>query len=72
MKAWKPALAAIIAALIVFFLPLPYFISYPGDATSTEDLIEVSGGDKEPGTERHAGCSRFRRYPLGACSLSSW
>ncbi|KNH36447.1 SepM family pheromone-processing serine protease [Exiguobacterium acetylicum] len=49
MKAWKPALAAIIAALIVFFLPLPYFISYPGDASSTEDLIEVSGGDKEPG-----------------------
>ena len=49
MKAWKPALAAIIAALIVFFVPLPYFISYPGDATSTEDLIDVSGGDKEPG-----------------------
>ena len=31
MKAWKPALAAIIAAMIAFFAPLPYFISYPGD-----------------------------------------
>jgi PDZ domain-containing protein len=49
MKAWKPALATVIAALLVFFVPLPYFISYPGDATSTEDVIDVFGGDKEPG-----------------------
>lgn len=49
MKAWKPALAAIIAAMIAFFAPLPYFISYPGDATSTERLIDVKGATKEPG-----------------------
>ncbi|WP_029330922.1 SepM family pheromone-processing serine protease [Exiguobacterium oxidotolerans] len=49
MKAWKPALAAIVAAMIVFFVPLPYFISYPGDATSTEQIIDVSGAEKEPG-----------------------
>lgn len=49
MKSWKPALAAIVAALIVFFVPLPYFISYPGDATSTEQIVDVSGATKEPG-----------------------
>lgn len=49
MKAWKPALAAILAAMIAFFVPLPYFISYPGDATSTEQLIDVEGATKEPG-----------------------
>ncbi|QNR21564.1 PDZ domain-containing protein [Exiguobacterium sp. Helios] len=49
MKAWKPALAAVLAAMIAFFVPLPYFISYPGDATSTEQLIDVEGATKEPG-----------------------
>jgi len=49
MKAWKPVLAAIVAALIAFFFPLPYYISYPGDATSIEDIVTVESGEKEKG-----------------------
>ncbi|HCS93468.1 MAG TPA: PDZ domain-containing protein [Bavariicoccus seileri] len=66
-KIFRILLLALIAVAIVF-LPLPYFIERPGNASPVGDFITVSDYDKSPNDFRMTTVNFVRATPLLALS----
>lgn len=49
-KVWQAALIALIILLGLYYIPLPYYISQPGEAVELEPIIDVENGQEEQGT----------------------
>ncbi|WP_047374094.1 SepM family pheromone-processing serine protease, partial [Exiguobacterium sp. ZOR0005] len=70
MKSLKIGFGLLVAVLIFLFAPLPYYITYPGEATSIEQFMTVEDGDKEPGELMMVTISQRRATPLWL--VGSW
>lgn len=70
MKSLKIGFGLLVAVLIFLFVPLPYYITYPGEATTIEEFMTVEGGDKEPGELKMVTISQRRATPLWI--VGSW
>ncbi|WP_214763858.1 SepM family pheromone-processing serine protease [Exiguobacterium sp. s141] len=70
MKSLKIGFGLLLAVLIFLFVPLPYYITYPGEATTIEEFMTVEGGDKEPGELQMVTISQRRATPLWL--VGSW
>lgn len=64
MKVIKTLLGLLVTAVLIIFLPLPYYISYPGQANAIEEFTTVSGAEKDPGELRMVTISQRRATPL--------
>lgn len=70
MKSLKIGFGLLITILIFLFVPLPYYITYPGDATTIEKFLTVEEGEKEPGELMMVTISQRRATPLWL--VGSW
>ena len=69
MKSLKIGLGLLVAVLMFLFVPLPYYITYPGEATSIERFMTVEDGEKEPGELMMVTISQRRATPLARREL---
>ncbi len=70
MKSFKIGVGLLVTALLIIFLPLPYYISSPGAATTIETFMTVEGGQKEPGELMMVTISQRQATPLFL--IGSW
>lgn len=70
MKQLKIGFGILVAVLIFLFAPLPYYITYPGEATTIENFMTVEGGTKEEGELMMVTISQRRATPLWL--IGSW
>ncbi|WP_214827169.1 SepM family pheromone-processing serine protease [Exiguobacterium algae] len=70
MKTIKVGLGLLITALLFIFVPLPYYITSPGSATTIEDFMTVEGGEKEAGELMMVTISQRRATPFWL--VESW
>ena len=70
MKTIKVGLGLLITALLFIFVPLPYYITSPGSATTIEDFMTVKGGEKEEGELMMVTISQRRATPFWL--VESW
>lgn len=70
MKSLKIGLGLLVTVLLFLFVPLPYYISSPGAATSIEEFLTVQGGEKEDGELMMVTISQRRATPFWL--VESW
>lgn len=70
MKSLKIGFGLLVTVLIFLFVPLPYYITYPGESTTIETFMTVEGGVKEPGELQMVTVSQRRATPLWL--VGSW
>ena len=70
MKSIKIGLGLLLTALLFIFVPLPYYITSPGAATTIEDFMTVEGGEKEKGELMMVTISQRRATPFWL--VESW
>ncbi|TCI71982.1 PDZ domain-containing protein [Exiguobacterium sp. SH0S7] len=70
MKSLKIGFGILVAVLIFLFAPLPYYITYPGEATTIETFMTVEDGTKDAGELMMVTISQRRATPLWL--VGSW
>lgn len=70
MKSLKIGFGILVAILLFLFAPLPYYITYPGEATTIETFMTVEDGTKEAGELMMVTISQRRATPLWL--VGSW